>query len=395
MSFEMLSDSEKEPPGSRSKHIPTSQRSAAFYKKFFPNSNEKQWRNWKWQIRNRITSKKKLSEIFSLTKDENAILSLHGENLPLSITPYYASLIDTDNPYDPIRKCVVPSIQETYHSVEETEDPLGEDHQSPVKCIVHRYPDRVLFLVTKFCSNNCRFCTRSRIVGEHVEFSSTKMEWDNAFEYIRNHPEVRDVLISGGDPLTMSNEKIEYLLSNLRKIPHVEMIRIGTKVPAVLPQRITPKLMRVIKKYHPIFMSVHFTHPVELTEESTYACNMLANSGVPLGSQTVLLKGVNNNTEIMRKLFTGLLKVRVKPYYTYIADKVTGSGHFRTTVEEGIDIFKCLQGKISGYAIPKLIIDLPNGMGKVPVMYNYIQGVNNNKITIENYENKVVEYFNG
>lgn len=379
---------DKEPPSSNSKE---------FYEKFFPNSTLSDWSDWKWQMKNRITTKEKLEEILTLTDSENQVFDLHKENLPLAITPYYASLIsqNKDGKFDPIRKCVVPRIHETVISPEEAEDPLGEDHQSPVSCIVHRYPDRVLFLSTKLCSNNCRYCTRSRIVGEHQCFKSDTEEWDKAFEYIKSHTEIRDVLVSGGDPLTLSDDRLEYILSNLRKIEHVEMIRIGTKIPAVLPQRVTPELCNMLKKYHPLFMSLHFTHPVELTPETSKACTMLADAGIPLGSQTVLLKDINDNAETLGKLFKGLLKIRVRPYYTYVCDLIVGSSHFRTNVETGINIFKELQGKISGYAIPKLIIDAPNGMGKIPVQYNYIKECNGRSITLENYEGKIMEYKNG
>jgi lysine 2,3-aminomutase len=350
--------------------------------------------DWKWQTKNRITTKEKLEEILTLTDSEKQVFDLHKKNLPLAITPYYASLISNDV-NDPIRKCVVPRIDETVIAPEESEDPLGEDHQSPVSCIVHRYPDRVLFLSTKRCQVNCRYCTRSRIVGEHQCFKSDTTEWNKAFEYIQSHKEIRDVLVSGGDPLTLSDNKLEYILSNLRKIEHVEMIRIGTKIPAVLPQRVTPELCNILKKYHPLFMSLHFTHPVELTTETSKACTMLADAGIPLGSQTVLLKGINDNAETLGKLFKGLLKIRVRPYYTYIADLIVGSGHFRTNVETGINIFKELQGKISGYAIPKLIVDAPKGMGKIPVQYNYIKEINGKSLTMENYEGKIMEYRNG
>ena len=389
---EILVPLEAEPPGSSQELI--TRRHTLFYNRFFPSSNLNDWTNWKWQIKNRITTVEQLKRIVKLTEEEKEILSLHKENLPLAITPYYAAIMDLNDVNDPIRKCVVPRIDEMKESQEESIDPLGEEHQSPVKCIVHRYPDRVLFLATKFCSTNCRFCTRSRIIEENSNSSCIEKEWLEGINYIQNHQEVRDVLISGGDPLTMTDDRIEFLLSRIRAIKHVEIIRIGTKVPAVLPQRINKSLVNMLKKYHPLLISVHFTHPVELTKEAEKACIQLADAGVPLGSQTVLLKGINDNSEILRKLFTGLLKIRVKPYYTYICDKISGSKHFRTDVETGINIFRELQGKISGYAIPKLIVDAPNGMGKIPVMYNYIKEKNGDKLILENYESKVFEYPN-
>ena len=378
---------DKEPPSST-----VNPKSVNFYNKYFSNTTDKEWLDYKWQLKNRITTKEQLEKIIELSESEKQALNLHKENLPLGMTPYYMSLIDNDI-NDPIRKCVVPRIDETIISPEESIDPLDENHQNPVSCIVHRYPDRVLFLATKFCSSSCRYCTRARIINEEQERTCEKTEWDNGFEYIKSHPEVRDVLISGGDPLTMTDSKIEYILSNLRKIEHVEIVRIGTKIPAVLPQRVTPELVNILKKYHPLFMSVHFTHPNELTEESKKACEMLADAGIPLGSQTVLLKGVNDNSDILGKLFKGLLRQRVRPYYLYAGDKIVGSSHFRTKIELGINIMKDLQGKVSGYAIPKFIIDLPQGMGKVPVLYNYIKKYGE-EMEIENYEGYITTYSN-
>lgn len=374
---------EKEPP---------SRSTREFYKQFFPNSTKEDWLDWKWQIKNRITTREKLEEIFCLTDDEKKVLSIHRENLPLAITPYYASLI-SKSADDPIRKCVIPQINETIVAAEEAEDPLGEDHQSPVSCIVHRYPDRVLFLSTKFCSVNCRFCTRSRIVGEHKCFSSGIKEWEKGFDYIRNHTEIRDVLISGGDPLTLSTKSLEFIVSSIRSIKHVEMIRIGTKIPAVLPQRVTKELCDMLKKYHPIYMSVHFTHPVELTEESMKACNMLSDAGIPLGSQTVLLKGINDKPDTMRKLFTGLLMARVRPYYMYQCDLIVGSSHFRTPIQSGLDIIQNLRGWTSGYAVPQFIIDSPNGGGKIPILPEYVQGYDENQnLILKNYKGELYKY---
>lgn len=380
--------SDKEPPGSSPKFIDRKQ----FYQKFFPNSTQEDWSNWKWQIKNRIINLEQLSKFIKLTKEEKDILIDKKENLPLSITPYYMSLIDLNDINDPIRKCVVPRINESFKSPEESIDPLGEDHQSPVECIVHRYPDRVLFLSTKFCSVGCRFCTRSRMIQQNYNSTCQENEWQKAFKYINDHSEIRDVLISGGDPLTLSDKKIEYLLSNIRKIKHVEIIRIGTKVPVVLPQRITNNLLSIIKKYHPLFMSLHFTHPTELTKECTIACNKLANAGIPLGSQTVLLKDINDTVEIMTCLFTGLLKIRVRPYYMYQCDLISGISHFRTPLEDGLNIIKGLRGWTSGYAVPQFIIDSPNGKGKIPILPNYIKDRTDKIMTIINYQDEEVEY---
>ena len=353
--------------------------------------SKEEWNNWKWQFKNRLKTREKLEEILILNDCEKQALT--KQNLPIAITPYYASLMSNDDD-NPIRKCVVPQIYETITSPEEATDPLGEEHQSPVSCIVHRYPDRVLFLTTKFCSVNCRFCTRSRIVGEHQSFNCGTTEWEAVFNYIQNHTEIRDVLISGGDPLTLDDDQLEYFLSNIRKIKHVEIIRIGTKVPAVLPQRITRKLCKMIKKYHPVYMSLHFTHPLELTKETSKACCMLANAGIPLGSQTVLLKGINDRPETMKKLFTGLLKIRVRPYYLYIADKISGTKHFRTSIEVGINIINSLRGFVSGYAIPQLIIDSPNGGGKIAILPNPVVQIDGNIWHLKNYKGEIIKYIN-
>lgn len=373
--------SKEEPPGT----------SCHFYSRYFPGSTPQDWADWKWQIKNRVTTKEQLEKFIVFTDSERQILDLHKENLPLAITPHYLSIIDLDDVNDPIRKCVVPRIEETHIAPEEAEDPLGENHQSPVSCIVHRYPDRVLFLATKFCSSNCRYCTRSRIVSEHQCLTSSHEEWDRGFKYIADHPEIRDVLVSGGDPLTMTDSQLEYIISNIRKIGHVEMIRIGTKIPAVLPQRVTPELLEMIKKYHPVYMSVHFTHPNELTPETAKACNMLANAGIPLGSQTVLLKGVNDKPEIMSKLFTGLLKIRVRPYYMYACDLITGSSHFRTSIKTGLNIIQNIRGYISGYGVPQFIIDAPNGGGKIPILPEYVKGYDGDKLLLKNYKGE--DYF--
>ena len=273
----------------------------------------------------------------------------------------------------------------------EVSDPLFEGHDSPVSNIVHRYPDRVLFLVTGFCSTYCRYCTRSHMVAKDKCHIGIKA-WAPALEYIRKHPEVRDVLISGGDPLTMPDSHIEYLLSNLRQIPHVEIIRMGTKVPVVLPQRITRSLTSILKKYHPFFVSIHFTHPDELTPEVTEACNRLADAGIPLGSQTVLLKEINDNVNIMMKLMQGLLKLRVRPYYIYQCDPIPGSAHFRTPVEKGLEIIAGLRGFTSGYAVPHYVIDAPGGGGKIPLLPDNFVGREENSVLIRNYEGNIYRY---
>ena len=301
-----------------------SEHSQEFYSLHFPGSTPVDWSSWQWQIRNSITSTSQLNKLITLTDEEIKPEGGKNDNLPLRITPYYVSLLAGKIHSDAIRKTVVPTFYEMIASEGEASDPLSEEHDSPVPNIVHRYPDRVLFLVTGFCSTYCRYCTRSHMVAKDKCHIGIKA-WAPAIEYIRNHPEVRDVLISGGDPLTMPDSHIEYLLSNLRQIPHVEIIRMGTKVPAVLPQRITRSLTNILKKYHPLFLSLHFTHIDEITPEVAEACTRLADAGIPLGSQTVLLKGINDNVDTMKKLMQGLLKIRVRPYYIYQCDPILGS----------------------------------------------------------------------
>ena len=299
-------------------------------------------------------------KILKLSSDEKNVIETEA-NLPIRITPYYASLISSSNPLDAIRRTVVPTIEELNVSEGEAEDPLSEHQMQKTHCIVHRYPDRVLFLVTDFCSTYCRYCTRSHSVAKRSNHHSSMQQWLEAIEYIKKNKNIRDVLISGGDPLTLPDNKLEFLLAQLRKIEHVEIIRIGTKVPVVLPQRITPELVKMLKKYHPLFLSIHFTHPEEITKETKLACNMLADAGIPMGSQTVLLKGINDNADIYKKLAHELLKIRVKPYYLYQCDPIEGSAHFRTSIEKGLEIMKKLRGFTSGYAIPYYVVDAPGG----------------------------------
>jgi len=285
------------------------------------------------------------------------------------------SLIPADDPLHPIRRAVVPTVNELYKGQGEEDDPLGEESQSPVHGLVHRYPDRVLLLVHDFCSTYCRYCTRSRVVG-HGSVNASQARLEQAIQYISNTPTIRDVLLSGGDPLLLSDNKLEWLLSRLRQIPHVEVIRIGTKIPAVLPQRVTPKLVRMLRRYHPLWMSLHFMHPDECTQETTKACAMLADAGIPLGSQTVLLKGINDEVATMKSLMHGLMKMRVRPYYLYQCDPITGSSHFRTSVAKGLEIVQGLRGHTSGYAVPTYVIDAPGGGGKIPMMPESVVGRN-------------------
>jgi len=372
--------------------VSASQRSKTFCRIHFPGVSAAEWSDWRWQLKNRIKNVKGIERIISLSDDERDALSRGDVVLPLALTPYYASLLDKGNPFQPVRRTVIPVTAERTRSFGESDDPLGEDHDSPVPGLVHRYPDRVLFLTTGFCSVYCRYCTRSRMVGDNGGHRFNVKQWDKAIAYIEGNEQVRDVLLSGGDPLTMSDDRLEALLSRLRRIPHVEMIRLGTKVPAVLPQRVTTSLVRMLKKYHPLWMSIHFTHPDELTPEVNEACCRLADAGIPLGSQTVLLKGINDNVDTMKNLMHGLLKIRVRPYYLYQCDPISGSSHFRTPVEKGIEIVRGLRGYTTGYAVPNYVIDTPGGGGKIPICPEYLVGREGDYVIFKNYEGLVFKY---
>lgn len=374
--------------------FPISKKSQLFRKKYYPTITNDQWNDWHWQISNRIRTIEKLERIVQLSYDEKEGILAHRGPLPFAITPYYASLLDGIDANQPIRKTVIITKDEELLSPGEAADPLNEEGDSPIKGLVHRYPDRVLFLATGFCSVYCRYCTRSRMVGNPGgEYKHDLKQWENAIEYIKAHPEIRDVLISDGDPLTLADDKIECLLSRLRKIPHVEFIRMGSKVPVVLPQRITPALTKILKKYHPLWMSIHFTHPDELTPEVQEACSRLADAGIPLGSQTVLLKGINDSVEILKSLFHGLLKIRVKPYYLYQCDPVQGTSHFRTPIAKGLEMIQGLRGHTTGYAVPQYIVDAPGGGGKIPLLPEYYQGREGNYVLLKNFEGKLFKYY--
>jgi lysine 2,3-aminomutase len=368
-----------------------SPRSAEFLHSHFPGTTEKDWCNWHWQLKNSISSIEQLARFIHLSDNEIRPAGDINNTLPIRITPYYLSLIDRYNPDQPLRKSMIPVFDEFLTGPGEASDPLSEERHSPVPNLVHRYPDRVLFLATGFCSSYCRYCTRSHMVAKDKCHVGTKA-WEAALQYIAEHPEVRDVLISGGDPLTMPDLHIEYLLSRLRSIPHVEIIRIGTKVPVVLPQRITKPLVNILRKYHPLFLSIHFTHPDELTPEVKDACEKLANAGIPLGSQTVLLKGINDNIPTMKKLMHGLLMIRVRPYYLYQCDPILGSAHFRTTIDQGLEIIRGLRGHTTGYAVPQFVVDAPGGGGKIPLLPDYYQGREDNYVLLKNYEGRVFRY---
>jgi len=362
-------------------------------RRFFPDATSAEWNDWRWQLRRRIKSLPELERIFTLSPDERAAVANHKGALPVGITPYYASLLSRDDATDGLRRTHIPTGEEYIKSKGEADDPLGEDHDAAVPGLVHRYPDRVLFLATGTCSTYCRYCTRSRMVGDPGgDYSFPKSQWDRAIAYIEAHPEIRDVLLSGGDPLTLADDTLDYLLGRLRAIKHVEFLRIGTKVPTVLPMRITRQLTRMLRKHHPLWMSIHYTHPKELTPEVTEATARLADAGIPLGSQTVLLKGINDEVDTLKTLYHGLLMRRVKPYYLYQCDPITGSAHFRTSVEKGLEIMRGLRGHTTGYAVPTYVIDAPGGGGKIPLLPDYVVGRDGADLLLTNFEGGLYRY---
>ncbi len=374
-------------------YFPVGPDARAFRKMFYPKVSAAEWNDWRWQIRTRIRTQAELERIFVLSDDERDAVARHKGSLPVGITPYYASLMSRADAEEPLRRTHIPVGQEYLRTPGEADDPLGEDHDAAVPGLVHRYPDRVLFLSTGTCSTYCRYCTRSRMVGAAGgEYSFSRGQWENAFAYIEAHPEIRDVLISGGDPLTLADEKLDYLLGRLRAIKHVEFIRLGTKMPVVVPMRATKALTRILRKHHPIWMSIHFTHPSEFTPEVTQATARLADAGIPLGSQTVLLKGINDDVPVMKKLMHGLLMRRVKPYYLYQCDPITGSAQFRTPVSKGVEIIEGLRGHTTGYAVPQFVIDAPGGGGKIPILPEYIVGRDGDDLLLRNFEGKVYRY---
>jgi lysine 2,3-aminomutase len=367
--------------------------SRVFWKRFFPEASRREWNDWRWQLRNRIKDLTALERLMRLTHDERSAILRHRGALPVGISPYYASLLDPRDASQPLRRTVVPVNGEYIRLPGEANDPLGEDAHSPVPGLVHRYPDRVLFLVTGFCAVYCRYCTRSRLVGyPGGEYRFSTEQWERAAAYIEARPTIRDVLLSGGDPLTLSDQRLGWLLGRLRRIPHVEFLRIGTKVPAVLPQRITPALVRLLRRFQPLWVSLHFTHPDELTPEVRQACERLADAGVPLGSQTVLLAGVNDTLDTMRRLMHGLLRLRVRPYYLYQCDPISGSGHFRTPVSKGLEIVQGLRGHTTGYAVPTYVIDAPGGGGKIPLQPDCVVGRDGDDLLLRNYQGRVYRY---
>ncbi|WP_141903744.1 lysine 2,3-aminomutase [Lysinibacillus sp. Y5S-8] len=352
---------------------------------------QEQWDDWHWQLTNTIKTLDDLKKVVNLTAEEEEGVKISLQTIPLNITPYYASLMNPDDVRCPIRMQSVPLSAEIMKSHYDLEDPLDEDEDSPVPGITHRYPDRVLFLVTNQCSMYCRYCTRRRFSGQ-VGMAVPKKQLDRAIDYIRNNEEVRDVLLSGGDALLINDKILEYILSSLRDIPHVEIIRIGTRAPVVFPQRITDDLCTILKKYHPVWLNTHFNTSIELTDEAKEACEKLVNAGVPVGNQSVILTGINDSVPIMKKLVHDLVKIRVRPYYIYQCDLSEGISHFRAPISKGLEIIESLRGHTSGYAVPTFVVDAPNGGGKIALQPNYILSHSPEKVVLRNYEGVISSY---
>ena len=357
----------------------------------WPGVSPEDWNDWKWQMRHRVTTVEQLEKLIPLEPGERAGVILSGTKLSLGVTPHFFNLIDPDDSECPIRRQVIPRMEEATTSPEEMADPCGEDAHMPVEGLVHRYPDRVLFLVTDRCASYCRYCTRSRVVSGAGD-QELHTNFEEIFRYLEKHTEVRDVLLSGGDALLFSDERLDHLLGRLRAIPHIEFVRIGSRVPIFLPQRVTPALCAVLRKHHPLWMSVHVNHPRELTVEVREALGRLADHGVPLGNQSVLLRGVNDDLPTMLALVRKLLQCRVRPYYLYQCDLIKGSAHLRAPVSKGIEIIEGLRGFTSGYAVPQFVIDAPGGGGKVPVNPGYVIYHDKEKVVFRNFEGKIFEY---
>lgn len=357
---------------------------------FFKDVLDEKWNDWRWQLTNRLNTVEEIGQILTLTDSEKKALSSQGL-FRVDVTPYFISLINPDDPDDPIRKQMIPLADEMVPFTGMMEDSLAEDQHSPVPGLVHRYPDRVLMLVTTQCASYCRYCTRARIVGDPSATFSPQ-EFDLQIEYLKNTPQVRDVLLSGGDPLTLSPKLLESLIKRLREIPHIEIIRIGSRVPVFMPMRVTDELCDMLQKYHPLWLNIHVNHPNEITAELEQACDKLSRAGIPLGNQSVLLAGVNDCVHIQRKLVQDLVRIRVRPYYLYQCDLVDGVGHFRTPVAKGIEIIEGLRGHTSGYSVPTYVVDAPGGGGKIPLMPNYQISMSDHKIVLRNYEGYITTY---
>jgi len=360
-------------------------------KELFPNVTDEQWNDWKWQVKNRIETYEQLSKYFTFDPEEAEGIKKALAKFRMAITPYYLSLIDPNDPFDPIRRQAIPQGAECNIAPADLNDPLHEDEDSPAPGLTHRYPDRVLFLITDMCSMYCRHCTRRRFAGQKDDESPSE-RIEKCLAYIEKTPQVRDVLLSGGDALMVSDKKLEYIIQRLRAIPHVEIVRIGSRTPVVCPQRITPELCEMLKKYHPIWLNTHFNHPNEFTPEAEQALARLANAGIPLGNQTVLLRGVNDCVHVMKKLMHELVRNRVRPYYIYQCDLSMGLEHFRTPVSKGIEIIENLRGHTSGYAVPTFVVDAPGGGGKTPVMPQYVISQSPDKVILRNFEGVITTY---
>lgn len=358
---------------------------------YWPDADPAEWSTASWQLKNRVSSLSALDQHLILADEERSGVLLSGTKLAMAVTPHYFNLVDREDPECPIRRQIIPRIEETLNDPAEMADPCGEDAHMPVPGLVHRYPDRVLFLVTDRCAAYCRYCTRSRVVSGAGD-QELETDFEQAFRYLENHTEVRDVLLSGGDPLLFSTAKLEKILKRLHAIPHIEFIRIGSRVPIFLPQRIDDELCQMLQKYHPLWLSIHTNHPRELTTEVRAGLEKLANHGVPIGNQSVLLRGVNDSPQIMKTLIHKLLMCRVRPYYLYQCDLIKGSSHLRTSIGKGLEIIEHLRGHTTGYAIPQFVIDAPGGGGKVPLNPDYVIHRDDSHVVLRNYEGKVFEY---
>src|SRR5512137_1615160 len=351
---------------------------------------DEKWNDWRWQLSNRLNNVEEIEKVLPLNGSERQALQSTGL-FRVDVTPYFISLIDPDDPNDPVRKQIIPRSEEMQAFTAMMEDSLAEDRHSPVPGLVHRYPDRVLMLVTTQCASYCRYCTRSRIVGDPGQ-TFNRHEFEMQIEYLKRTPQVRDVLLSGGDPLVLAPKVLEMILTRLREIPHIEIVRIGSRVPVFMPQRVTDELTEMLQRFHPLWFNIHVNHSNEITRELAEACDRLTRAGIPLGNQSVLLAGVNDNVHIQRKLVQDLVRMRVRPYYLYQCDLVHGAGHFRTAVAKGIEIMEGLRGHTSGYAVPQYIVDAPGGGGKIPVMPNYLLSMSDHKIILRNFEGYITTY---
>lgn len=373
---------------------PIYQREIEFRSSFpgrFSHVSTDDWNSHTWQLKNSLKTLPQLEEHLTLSEEERAGLLLTGTKLATSITPHFFNLVHTTDPDDPIRRQVLPRIEESLTDPTEMSDPCGEDSHMPVPGLVHRYPDRVLFLVTDRCASYCRYCTRSRVVSG-VSDQKLETQWEAAFEYLEKTPSVRDVLLSGGDPLLLSDNRLDKILTRLRQIPHIQFVRIGSRIPLFLPQRITPELCEMLEKHHPLFISIHTNHPRELTTEVRDGLARLSKAGIQLGNQSVLLRGVNDSLPVHAALLHKLLMCRVKPYYLYQCDLIQGSSHLRTSVQTGLDLIENLRGHTTGYALPQYVLDAPGGGGKIPLNPNYVVSKNDREVVLRNYEGKKFVY---